>query len=221
MLKSLLLVLVLFNVINAADSTFTFKCSGSNYTIKMTNKLSVDFKEFRKFIRLCNKNSFTEVVVKDITGDGIKDSLINRAVVYDTNKCKLTAVIISKGKEVYSSVNNFTKEDADEDNMWGNDSIYKSVYPYSLLFYAYPIRTQSFYPDSILLKDMLSIFLHNLRNELTEKGCRKDFIDSEINNHKEWISHYRGKFINNPSFSDYDTYIFDSKLNKFVLFYSP
>jgi hypothetical protein len=214
-------VLIFFSIANASDSTFTFKCSGRQFSIKKTNNLAVNFKEFRKFLKLCKKDGFTEVVVKDITGDGIKDSLINNAVVYDNNKCKLNAIIISKGKEVYTSEIDFSKEEADEENMWGNDSVYKSVYPYSLLFYAYLIRTQSFYPDRKLLNDMLEMFLYNRRDELTEKGLSKDSMDSEINTYKEWIFHYKGKFINNPSLSDYDTYIFDSRLNKFVLFYAP
>lgn len=179
------------------------------------------FRQFLKNVRLQPEAAYVETIIDDLTGDGIKDTLINKLHI-EENHCTIESAVYSRGGIVYSDKASFSPDDLyDIDVTWGSFELFDALMPYSLLYGVYSLRVQAFNMDPNLLNDELFMFLNLKKEEMMKEKIDSMSVSGSLKYYADYAKKYKGKFIHNISPMDYDTYIYDNKVNRFVVFYMP
>lgn len=220
-MKTLLIVLVTFSSLFAADSTATIWIKGSPVNINISNDFYINLDDFQNFINSQLQDfHFGETIMEDVTGDALPDSISNDIFLVNED-CVVSSKIISKGILVHFDSVLLGKEYGNDENIWGSDSNYLKLFPYSLLYIGYKIKMEPYLWEQSRIDEIIFMSLAFRNDELEKRGMNKDEITAELNDYKDYIKSYKGKFINSLSLSNPDTYFYDHKRNKFVLFYAP
>jgi hypothetical protein len=217
-----LLFIVIFSIhLFANDSTATLSINGSAIKIHIPNEFYIDLNAFRNFL---NSNiqglHFEETIIEDLTGDNLSDTLYNEAYIFNDG-CVVESQILSNGFLIYSDSTLIFKDEGNNENQWGNDSIYYQLLPYSLLYIGYSIRVESYKLEMERKVDDMSTYITLKQIEMEQMGLSKESIEFQLNETKKYVNGYKGKFIHNISLSNPDTYIYETSSNRFVIFYSP
>lgn len=179
------------------------------------------FRLFLKNVRLQPEAAYVETIIDDLTGDGIKDTLINKLHI-EENHCTIESAVFSRGGIVYSDTASFSPDDLyDIDVAWGSYELFDALMPYSLLYEVYNLRVKAFNMDPNLLNDELFMFLYLKKEEMMKEKMDSLKVSGTLKYYADYAKKYKGKFIHNISPMDYDTYIYDNKANRFVVFYMP
>ncbi|QQS36085.1 MAG: hypothetical protein IPM56_17895 [Ignavibacteriales bacterium] len=220
-MKTFLIVLFAFISIFASDSTATVWIEGAPVKINISSDFYINLQDFQNFIdKQLQDFRFTEIIIEDVTGDALSDSLTN-FIYLTSNGCVVESKIFSKGIMVHHDSCFVLNERGNDENSWGSDSNYLKLFPYSLLYIGYKIRMESYLWEKSRIEESIFMPLNFRRIELENEGLKEIEIVAELIRYKEYILNYKGKFINTLSMSNPDTYFYDSTLNKFVLFYAP
>lgn len=220
-MKIILLLLLFFIPLIAADSTATLIVNGTTIVFQIPKEFYINLTDFQNFLDTKIHNSkFNEIISEDLTGDKKIDTLYNQIYLTDDG-CIIKSKIISNKSLVYSDSAKIFSDEGNDENIWGSDSVYNLLYPYSLLYIAYLSRAQTYALEKEYIDDDIFMYLNFKRDEFEKMRLNKNVIESKLNEAKQYVNNYKGKFINNISLSDPDTYIYESASNKFVIFYSP
>lgn len=220
-MKIILLLLLFFIPLIAADSTATVIANGTTIVFQIPKEFYINLTDFQNFLDTKIHNSkFNEIIAEDLTGDKKIDTLYNQIYLTDDG-CIIKSKIISNKSLVYSDSAKIFRDEGNDENIWGSDSVYNLLYPYSLLYIAYLSRAQTYALEKEYIDDDIFKYLNFKRDEFEKMRLNKNVIESKLNEAKQYVNNYKGKFINNISLSDPDTYIYESASNKFVIFYSP
>ena len=220
-MKLLFLVIILSTNLLGTDSTTTIKINGSTIKISISKEFYINLLEFQNFLNSVSQDfHFNEIVVDELTGDNISDTLYNEVYLVNDG-CVIKSKIHSNGNLVYMDSTLIFNDEGNWENIWGSDSIYYKLFPYSLLYSCYTIRVRAYTLEREWIDGQIFMYL-SLKQKMLEKlGLSKMVIESRLTAFEEYVYKYKGKFINNISPSNPDTYIFEEPLNKYVLFYSP
>lgn len=220
-MKIILLSLFFSISLVAADSTATVIVNGTTIEFQITDEFYINLIDFQNFLDTKIHNSkFNEMIAEDLTGDKKIDTLYNQIYLTDDG-CIIKSKIISNKSVVYSDSAEIYSDEGNNENIWGSDSVYNLLYPYSLLYIAYRSRPQSYTLEKEYIDNDIFMYLNFKRDEFEKMRLNKNVIESKLNEVKQYVNNYKGKFINSISLSDPDTYIYESASNKFVIFYSP
>lgn len=136
-MKTFLIVLLAFNSSFASDSTATVWIEGVPVKINISGDYYINLQDFQNFIdKQLQDFRFTEIIIEDITGDALSDSLTN--FIYLTNDgCVVESKIFSKGIVVHHDSCFVPNEWGNDENIWESDSNYLKLFPYSLCYIGY------------------------------------------------------------------------------------
>jgi hypothetical protein len=220
--RSIIILLFSFNLSYAqSDSVFTFIVDSNKISFPVPSDIYVNLIDFQKFISSVeHKNIFDEVLVFDLTGDGIKDTLFNNITLFGDD-CKIVSYISSNSEILFTDTLIISSDIGNYDNIWGSDELFKKLLPYSNLYNGYLNKLVYHDLSKEDVADKLNIYLSWETEKNKEYGLNNSQIAIKNNEIRNYVENYKGKFIHNLSISDYDTYIYFPKENKFVLFYSP
>jgi hypothetical protein len=220
-MKIVLLALLFYVPIIAADSTATLIVNGTTIKIEIPEEFYIDLKDFQKFLDTKIQNfQVNEIIIDDLTGDNLSDTICNK-IYLNGDGCIVKSKILSNGALVYSDSAFIFIDEGNDENIWGSDSIYNRLFPYSLLYISYRIRVQAYTIEREYLDENIFMYLGFKKSELEKMGLNKTTIESRLYEAKQYVYNYKGKFINNISLSDPDTFIYEAPSKKFVIYYSP
>lgn len=205
----------------SSDSTATISINGLKLEIVIQSELNVDLIQFQKFIDGVSYNyCYSDTLVDKLSSNQSIDTLINSIYMIDSN-CVIVSKIFSIGHIRYSDSLLVLADYGNYDNIWGHDSLYFLLYPYSLMYGCYLIRVTPFNLEEKLFNELGDFYLESRRHEFANSGLNEFEIEENIDNEKKLIRNYKGRFIQSLSLSNPDIYFYNSLSRQFVLFYSP
>lgn len=219
----MVLIILFWTPINifSSDSTTTIFVNKLICNKDIQTEIDVNLIQFQNFMNSISQNFiYADSLFDNLTGDEELDTLINTIYLTDSS-CVILSKIYSNGSIYYSDSLLIIADDGNYDNIFGDDTLYYKLYPYSLMYSCFLIRVIPYKLKEETINELLYFYLESKKSELKNQGLASEVIDEIISCEKNMISTYKGKFINNLSMSNPDTYFYNSQRKKFVLFYSP
>jgi hypothetical protein len=191
------------------DTLLVFHFRSQNIPMHASKSFSSNYPHFQDLLNQPLQNLHSEEIeIADVTGDGKMDTCISKIFI-EQMKPKIIHLIVTDGRVIWKDTHTIEDDEGFTVN-WNNDSSYFALKPYS---------------GFQIAKTWYSKFVGEMIDTNSQDFKTVSyFINGNANDEQYWksyLSTFKGRLILEINPADLGSYIWDSRHQKFILYYSP
>ena len=201
----------------------TVKLGGETQMVNIHRDVAGRFRDFKKFMGTYQDKplNYEKRSDLDVTGDG-KAETIRSAITPEKGSYLVINQILQNNKPIWTDTLHY--QDAYGENVWGEDSTYTLLKPYSAFYESsHYTRFIDEQPLTELLSQegMMTTILQTRKNQLQKQNPNKKDYTAELKTYQSYLEHYKGKLVLKQTLTDTEGYIWYQPEQQFVLLFTP